>query len=369
MSLLGAKIETSVLAYHGGVPELSPGYLEGTTFLHAIGCGSSRRRFVYRFLRLGLVWRPALVFVDHLHLAVIPYSFRWLVRAPYVLTCHGIEFDEPLSSLRTKAFAGAAERLANSHFTANRLQNKFPGISVDPCELGLDELAMSDKPLERVTSLPDALGISQPLGNRLILIVSRLSASERYKGHDQLIAIMPSLVEQVSDVQFVIVGTGDDVERLKAVAWKNGVGRAVLFTGFASGELLAALYSQCRLFAMPSRGEGFGLVYLEAMRFAKPCIASRIDAGAEVVADGYTGLLVDPDNPEELRGAVARLLTDDSLATTMGKAGLARLNDRYRFQHYRARLQKCLAHVVPELAAAENMAEPGASLRRSWDLA
>src|SRR5262249_34823734 len=128
---------------------------------------------------------------------------------------------------------------------------------------------------------------------------------------DQLIAIMPSIVDRTPDAQLVVVGTGDDLERLKSLARESGAGKAVLFTGFASPELLACLYSRCRLFAMPSRGEGFGLVYLEAMRFAKPCIASTVDAGREVVADGETGLLVDPDNLEELRGAVERLLRDD----------------------------------------------------------
>src|SRR5262249_14206319 len=156
-----------------------------------------------------------------------------------------------------------------------------------------------------------------------------LAAGERYKGHDQLITIMPQLVKESPDAQLVIVGTGDDTERLKSAARQSGAGTAVLFTGFAAPDLLTALYARCRLFAMPSRGEGFGLVYLEAMRFAKPCIASRVDAGAEVVADGISGLLVDPNNLEELREKVAVLLRDDSLSTAMGRAGLELLSQRY----------------------------------------
>jgi phosphatidylinositol alpha-1,6-mannosyltransferase len=225
----------------------------------------------------------------------------------------------------------------------------FPGTRIDPCELGLDELGLPLEASEKLNSLPDAFGVSQSLGERIVLIVSRLSASERYKGHDQLIAIMPSLLKQVPDAQLIIVGSGNDAERLKSAARKSGAGAAILFTGFASPGLLAALYSRCRLFAMPSRGEGFGLVYLEAMRFAKPCVASRLDAGAEVVADGCTGLLVDPADAEELSSAVARFLRDEVLATQLGQAGFARLNQRYRFQHYRARLQEKLSRVIPEL--------------------
>jgi phosphatidylinositol alpha-1,6-mannosyltransferase len=272
------------------------------------------------------------------------------VRVPYVVTCHGIEFDHDVTNLRRAAFVAARSRLTNSHFTADRLRKMFPGVQIDPCELALDDLGVPEKGAKSVASLTDAFSLSQPLGKRFALIVSRLAAAERYKGHDQLIAIMPSIIEKTPDAQLVIVGAGDDFERLKCLARESGAGNAILFTGFAPPELLASLYSRCRLFAMPSRGEGFGLVYLEAMRFAKPCIASTIDAGREVVADGETGLLVDPDNREELRVAVERLLRDDALATRLGKTGLARLEGRYRFGHYRARLQDRLATVVPAFA-------------------
>lgn len=102
---------------------------------------------------------------------------------------------------------------------------------------------------------------------------------------------------------------------------------------------------------MPSYGEGFGLVYLEAMRFAKPCIASRADAGREVVADGISGLHVDPANLDEQRAAVGQLLCNEELAMRFGQAGLERQNHHYRFGHFRQRLRARLAEVVPEFAA------------------
>ena len=347
---MGPEVATGVLAYHGATPELPADYLNKRQFSFAVGCESSKLRLVSQYIRLSLSWRPALIFVDHLHLAVIPYLFRWIVRVPFVVTCHGIEFDHAVTKLRRVAFLRARSRLTNSNFTADRLRRMFPGVQIDACELALDDLGIPEDAAENVDSLIDAFGLSQPLGQRFVLIVSRLASKERYKGHDQLIAIMPSIIDKIPDAQLVIVGAGDDAERLQALARESGAGKAVLFTGFAPPELLAALYARCRLFAMPSRGEGFGLVYLEAMRFAKPCVASTVDAGREVVADGETGLLVDPDNLEELRAAVERLLRDDALAARLGKTGLARLEGRYRFRHYRARLQEKLAEVVPAFA-------------------
>jgi glycosyltransferase involved in cell wall biosynthesis len=97
---------------------------------------------------------------------------------------------------------------------------------------------------------------------------------------------------------------------------------------------------------MPSRGEGFGLVYLEAMRFGKPCIASTVDGGSEVVVDGHTGLLVPPDDLPAVRDAAVRLLSDDAFAERLGEAGRQRLESRYRFQHFQDRLLERLEMVL-----------------------
>ena len=83
------------------------------------------------------------------------------------------------------------------------------------------------------------------------------------------------------------------------------------------------------------------------MRFAKPCIASCLDGGAEVVADGVTGILVDPGDGNELGNALERLLRDDKLAEKMGLAGFQRLTDHYQFEHFRARLRRRLAELLP----------------------
>jgi phosphatidyl-myo-inositol dimannoside synthase len=349
MTSNGARFETAVLAYHGGVPELSDSYLQGRRFAQAEGCHSSRRRFVFKYLRLSFSWRPALVIVDHVQLAAVPYLFRWLWRAPYVLTCQGIEFNDHMSRLHKAAFRHATLRLATSHFTANRIGAMFPGVAIEPCPLGLDDLAMPDKECNDLISLRDVFGAPRQLGERAILIVGRLSATERYKGHDQLIAVMPGLLKQIPDAQLVVAGTGDDAERLQTLARESGAGQAIFFPGFVTPQQLSSLYSRSRLFAMPSRGEGFGLVYLEAMRFSKPCIASSADAGAEVVADGTTGIVVNPAVLEDLRKALSALLQDDALTSRLGKAGLERLDNQYRFHHYQARLQRKLQAVIPRM--------------------
>jgi phosphatidylinositol alpha-1,6-mannosyltransferase len=232
----------------------------------------------------------------------------------------------------------AALRLAISKHTrdhAKQINPWLPEIQVLP--LALEERAVGDD-------------IDQPLLDRLgeksILIVGRLASDERYKGHDELIQIMPEVLQQCPDAQLVIAGTGDDVARLKASAQALGVGNSVIFAGFVSDVMLHALYQQCRVFAMPSKGEGFGLVYLEAMKASKPCLALCDTAAAEVIADGETGLLVNAGDLKGLQEALTRLLTDDTLATQLGEAGRERLETHFSVDAFNSRFHLSLTRLL-----------------------
>jgi glycosyltransferase involved in cell wall biosynthesis len=98
---------------------------------------------------------------------------------------------------------------------------------------------------------------------------------------------------------------------------------------------------------MPSRQEGFGLVYLEAMNYAKPCVACRDDGGAEVVVDGETGKLVDqPINLAKLRKVLEEILGDEANAKRMGKAGLKRLNENFSSAAHQERIAKHVRNLL-----------------------
>jgi glycosyltransferase involved in cell wall biosynthesis len=109
-----------------------------------------------------------------------------------------------------------------------------------------------------------------------------------------------------------------------------------LFTGFVSDATRDALYARCRALVMPSRGEGFGLVYLEAMRAARPCVALVDSAAAEIVVDGETGALVQP-TPESLREALTRL-SSEALALRLGEAACRRYETRFAPARFRETL-------------------------------
>jgi phosphatidylinositol alpha-1,6-mannosyltransferase len=251
--------------------------------------------------------------------------------APYMVTLYGIEVWRRLSGARRRALRRATVRLATSAYTLAEAVQVNPDMGpVEVLPLCLEERP----PAGEVDG-----ALLERAGRDYLLLVGRMAATERYKGHDQLLAAM-QLLQADGGVRprLIIAGDGDDRPRLESLASSLGVSGRVLFTGFVSEATLAELYRRAAVFVMPSRGEGFGLVYLEAMRAGRPCVAARASAAAELVADGESGLLVDPLDPAALTAALARLLASPDLADCMGQAGRRRFEQLYTPDRFRERL-------------------------------
>jgi glycosyltransferase involved in cell wall biosynthesis len=143
------------------------------------------------------------------------------------------------------------------------------------------------------------------------MTLGRLAEVERYKGFDEVIEVMPDLLEEAPDLAYVIAGKGSDMERLKQKAHALGLAGHVVFTGYVAEEEKAALYRLADVYIMASRGEGFGFVILEALATGIPTIASTLDGGREALRDGMLGQLVDPAKPEEIKSAIRHALKMD----------------------------------------------------------
>jgi glycosyltransferase involved in cell wall biosynthesis len=195
--------------------------------------------------------------------------------------------------------------------------------------------------------LEAADGRRYPLGARALLLVARLDPREGGKGHAELIAVLPRLLEHFPDVQLVFAGPGSGREPLEQQARQSGVAHAVFFPGRVEGRTLNDLYRQCYAFVMPSRQEGFGLVYLEAMSFAKPCLGCFDDGAEDVVVDGETGRLIhDPRDPQELLGALRSLLENPARAARLGENGRRRLQANFTAEHHRDRFRTAIAELL-----------------------
>ena len=284
--------------------------------------------------------RRGLVIAAHVNLA--PVAALVKARRPgwrMLMLTHGLEVRAPLGGLRRWALAKADLVLAPSRDTAEQVvaQQGIPKERVRQMAWGLDPI------LE--TSVAESVGNHLPRSfppGRVVLTVGQWRATEQYKGVDTLIAALPRLLERVPDAWLVAVGGGDDRERLEGLARQSGVGERVRFLDGLKQEELRSCYARCEVFALPSKGEGFGLVFLEAMAAGKPVVGGAHGGTPDVIEDGVTGMLVPHGDTERLAGALERLLVDAELRAAMGRRGRERVEQIYRFEHFLTRLKEIL---------------------------
>ncbi|GAB5536490.1 MAG: hypothetical protein Rubg2KO_27390 [Rubricoccaceae bacterium] len=257
------------------------------------------------------------VFTGHIHLA--PFAALAAKRAgvPWVLLLHGIEAWGPphwpatQGALATKVTLRAA-RTADTFVTVSDVtrQRYAQRVGLRP-EDGIVVPNSVDASSYGEGTKRDDLLARYGLANRTTLMtLARLDPGERYKGVDEVMEALPTLAETHPDVAYLICGSGADRERLEAKADVLGVADRVVFAGYVPEEEKADHYRLADAFVMPGWGEGFGIVYLEALACGVPAVASSLDASHEAVRDGELGVVVDPKDPasvvEGIRDALAR---------------------------------------------------------------
>lgn len=292
------------------------------------GCRRSKPRFAASALKTALRG-VRLILAVHPNLAPVARMMKLVAPHCKMIVCaHGIEVWERLPVWRRRSLLQANLVLAPSQDTANHLVVR-QGVERERIRIlpwALDPQFEEFLSPGRQGSLP----LSFPTG-RVMLTVARLSARDRYKGVDHLIAAMPRLLTRWPRLHLAVVGDGDDRARLQDLATEHGVRWHVHFLSGVSPAGLAACYARSDLFALPSSGEGFGMVYLEAMASGKPVIGGAHGGAPEVIQDGVTGYLVPYGDVTQIVTAVDTLLTYPDLAREMGAAGRALVQREFHF--------------------------------------
>jgi len=331
----GRAMECRLLSLND-TPELHRMSVAGREFVFT---GSERAKGRFTATAMRSARRHAkLVVAAHPYLAPVVQAMRIAApRMKSIVVAHGIEVWEPLSTLRRRALRGANLILTPTKDTADHIatQQQIPRDRVRVLPWALDP---DFETLAAATS-QSALPANFPSG-RVILTVGRWQANERYKGMDTLVSALPRLLHEWTDLQLVAVGEGDDQAWLEQLAEGCGVRRHVhFFSGLTYSEL-AACYSACEIFALPSRGEGFGLVYLEAMARGKPVIGGAHGGAPEVIDDGRTGYLVQHGDAPQLATSIETLLANPEMAREMGARGRERVNRDFKFSVFAKSLKK-----------------------------
>jgi glycosyltransferase involved in cell wall biosynthesis len=174
-----------------------------------------------------------------------------------------------------------------------------------------------------------------------ILSVSRLSLSSQHKNIDKVITALPQVLANFPMVSYTIVGGGDWKPELEALSEKLGLVDKITFTGEINEEDLQKQYQTANLFVLPSDGEGFGIVFLEAWQHHLPVIASKYGAAPEVVRNGQDGYCVEP-TPGEIAWAIIDLLSNRDKAQKMGESGYLRVKTHFTHEAFETRLTQIL---------------------------
>jgi phosphatidylinositol alpha-1,6-mannosyltransferase len=301
----------------------------------------------YTSAALQASWRlrhRLVIVACHPSLGPVAWMCRLASGAPYAVWCHGYETWGRLQWSVRVALARADVVFAPSEFTA-RLTEQAAGLSPGNIRV-IPHCVSPDLPLPEAERRGD--------GSAVVLTVTRLDPRNAYKGLDTLLQAWPQVRRRVGRAELVVAGDGPDRRRLESMVESLGVADAVRFAGRVTEDELARLYGSAAVFALPARtklgpdplGEGFGLVFLEAAAAGLPVVAGDAGPAPEVVANGETGILVDPDNEGAVADAIVGLLRAPDMRRRMGEAGRQHVREHYSFETFRTRV----AHLMDDLA-------------------
>lgn len=261
-----------------------------------------------RYLRAlaAQCFRPCdLVICGHINLLPLATALSLIKRAPMVLQVHGIDVWQAPNALRHACLKRVKAIWSVSQFTRDRM-NDWANLplslyTLTPNTIHPERYGMAPK-------RPDMLLRYGLQGKKVILTLARLDSRERYKGIDEILQVLPDLLQQEPSLCYLIAGDGDDKTRLLAKAQSLGVANHVVFAGYVPESEKADLLRLADVFAMPGRGEGFGIVYLEAMACGVPVVGSLLDGSRDALKNGELGLLVNPDDQSNLKTVLSQAL-------------------------------------------------------------
>jgi glycosyltransferase involved in cell wall biosynthesis len=265
---------------------------------------------VFAILLVVAAWweRPSLILSTHANFSPVAAWLQKWMGIPAAISAHGVEVWDLAEGAIRQALCKVAKILPVSEYTRGRMEREI-GLPADRFEVipdTFDPGRFFPGPMPKI--LRGKYGIG--LDDIVLLSVSRLVVSEQYKGYRKILEVLPRLIESLPKLKFVLVGRGDDRPNVEKMIRDLGLEKKVVLTGYVPDAELADHYRMADFFAMPSKREGFGIVFLEAMGCGIRCLGGNKDAAADALRQGELGILVDPDDANDVERGLRQLLTE-----------------------------------------------------------
>lgn len=295
-----------VLSMYDSGNDIDKKYLAPSYFA---GYSQQKMRFTKDAFTNGIGSR--VVILSHINLLSIGVLIKlFSPKTKLLLFAHGIEIWGPLSRIRKIMLKKCDLILSVSQFTKTKMLEQY-GLSNDKVVV-LNNCIDPYLP-PPVTTGKDAL-LQQQYGftsdSLVLMTLTRLSSKELYKGYDHVLFSIDHLKDLYPNIKYLIVGRYDEEEkkRLDGIISMHDLQQYVVFTGYIKDEDMARHYSLADIYVMPSKKEGFGIVFIEAMHYGLPVIAGSKDGSADALCNGKLGVLVNPDSQDEINEAVKKVI-------------------------------------------------------------
>jgi len=269
----------------------------------------SRFKLIAALLAYVIRSRPTHIYCGHINLASIIYAICKPLGIPFTVLTYGKEVWEPLGPSQQKALQASRRIWTISRYSRDRLcaSNQIESNKVEFLYCAVDGQVF--QPQAKDELLIRHYGFEN---NKVLMTVARLWSGDPYKGVDVTIRALPTIALEFPEIKYLVVGRGDDQQRLAALAKDLGVSDRVVFAGFVADADLVKHYNLADAYIMPSQ-EGFGIVYLEAMACGVPVLSGDADGSADPLQDGLLGWQVPHRDPAAVAIATIEILRGNNL--------------------------------------------------------
>lgn len=229
-----------------------------------------------------------------------------------IMFAHGIEVWDVLPKWKTKFLQDKVQIWAVSNYTRDKMiaQHQISPQQIKVLNNSLSPFIQLPHHFEKPQHLLEKYQIGENVP--VIFTLNRLSASEKYKGYDKVITALGKLKQQNQAFIYLLAGKADDTEhiRLTKLIEDNNLVNEVKMIGYLSEEELTPHFLLSDLFIMPSKGEGFGIVFIEAAAHGCKVIGGNIDGSTDALLNGKLGQLINPNEETEILQAIQNALAE-----------------------------------------------------------
>lgn len=321
--------------------DLMSEYLPASSFK---GFGINKLSFALKTLSKKFSFQDVVI-LSHINLAVIGLIIKIMnPKCQVWLIAHGIEVWRPFSFIKKRFLKNCDRIICVSNFTRQQMLH-WHHIDKDICTVlnnAIDPLMQLPVTFSKPTSLLNRyrLNNSYPI----VFTLTRMASTEKYKGHELVIEAIGKLKNKFPHIKYILSGKYDELEdvRINKLIANHDVSDQIILTGFIDEAELTDHFLLADLFVLPSKKEGFGIVFIEAMACGLPVICGNADGSVDAIRNGELGKSVNTDNATELYDCITESLAQpltDTHREQLQKHSLYYFNQ----PDYERKLQKLLS--------------------------